>query len=128
MTQTAADNALSDSALDRLASGDAPVLETVFAMHLDALERSGLDPETYVCVRLAALVAMDAAPMSYAITFAAASDAGVSVEKAQSVLVALAPLVGTARITAAAGAILRAAMGADALAASAVPEQRTSSE
>ena len=122
MTQTAPDNAL-----DRLASGDTPVLDTVFAMHLDALERSGLDPETYVCVRLAALVAMDAAPMSYAITFAAASDAGLSVEKAQSVLVALAPLVGTARITAAAGAILRAMAGAEAL-ASAVPEQRSPSE
>src|SRR4051794_29365162 len=110
MTQTAP-----DFALDRIAQGDAPVLETVFAMQLDALERSGLDPETYVLVRLAALVALDAPPMSYAITIGAAADAGVTIERAQSVLVALAPLVGTARLTSAAGAIMRAFMGAAAL-------------
>ena len=42
MTQTAPDNALG-----RIAAGDAPVLETLLAMNLDAAERSGLDPETY---------------------------------------------------------------------------------
>ena len=40
MTQTAPDNAL-----DRIAQGDAPVLETLLAMNLDAAERSGLDAE-----------------------------------------------------------------------------------
>ena len=54
-------------------------------------------------VRLAALVAMDGPPVSYAFTIGAAADAGVTLAKAQSVLVALAPLVGTARVTAAAG-------------------------
>ena len=110
--------------LGRVAEGDLPVLETVFAMHLDALERSGLDMRTYVLTRLAALVAMDAPPASYAMTFGAADDAGVTIEEAQSVLIALAPLVGTARITAAAGNVVRAAMGISAL-ADAVPEQRT---
>jgi hypothetical protein len=64
------------------------------------------------------------------VTLALAADAGVEVEQAQSVLVAIAPLVGSARVTAAAGAIIRAVMGAGALAdavdAGAVPEQRTS--
>jgi alkylhydroperoxidase/carboxymuconolactone decarboxylase family protein YurZ len=114
-----------ETVLDRVAQGDTPVLETVFAMHLDALERSGLDEHTYVLVRLAALVAMDAPPASYAVTLAAAADSGVTVEEAQSVLIALAPLVGTARITAAAGNVVRAIMGAAAL-ADAFPEQRTS--
>ena len=68
-------------------------------MHLDALERSGLDGRTYVLTRLAALVAMDAPPASYLMTIGAAADAGVTIEEAQSVLIALAPLVGTARIT-----------------------------
>ena len=48
----------------------------------------------------------------------------MTVEEAQSVLIALAPLVGTARITAAAGNVLRAVMGISAL-ADALPEQRT---
>ena len=121
MTQTAGDHAL-----DRIAEGDTPLLETVFAMQLDALERSGLDAETYVLVRLAALVAMDGPPVSYAFTIGAAADAGVTLAKAQSVLVALAPLVGTARVTAAAGNIVRAMAGITALGESAVPEQRSS--
>jgi alkylhydroperoxidase/carboxymuconolactone decarboxylase family protein YurZ len=107
MTQTAPSHSL-----DRVAEGDAPVLETLFAMHLDALERSGLDAETYVLVRLAALVAMDGPPASYAITMAAAADAGVTLEQAQSVLIAIAPLVGTARVTSAAGGMIRALAGA----------------
>ena len=119
MTQTAPDNVL-----DRVAAGDTPVLDTVFAMHVDALERCGLDPQTYVLVRLAALVAMDGPPVSYAVTIAAAADAGVTMEQAQSVLIALAPLVGTARVTSAAGNIVRAFLGAAALAESDVPELR----
>ena len=121
MTQTAPDNALG-----RIAEGDAPVLETLLAMNLDAAERSGLDAETYLLVRLAALVAMDAAPASYLITLGAGADAGLTVEKAQAVLVAIAPVVGSARVTAAAGAIVRGVLGAEALAAQSVPEQRTS--
>jgi 4-carboxymuconolactone decarboxylase len=120
MTQTTPDHSL-----DSLAQGDAPIIETVLAMNLDALERSGLDPETYLAVRLAVLVALDAPPASYAVSLGAAADSGFTVEQAQSVLVAIAPLVGTPRITAAAGNILRAMLGIEAL-ADAVPEQRSS--
>jgi len=121
MTQTVPDNAL-----DRIAAGDAPVLETLLAMNLDAAERSGLDAETYLLVRLAALVAMDAAPVSYLITLGAAADTGLTVEQMQGVLVAIAPVVGSARVTAAAGAIVRGILGAEVLAEGIVPEQRTS--
>ena len=92
MTQTAPDDTLG-----RIAQGDAPVLETLLQMNLDAAERSGLDAETYLLVRLAALVAMDAAPVSYLITLGAAADTSLTVEKAQAVLVAIAPVVGSAR-------------------------------
>jgi 4-carboxymuconolactone decarboxylase len=119
MTTTTPDNALGP-----LAQGDAPVIETVLAMNLDAMERSGLDAETYLLVRLAVLVALDAPPVSYAVSLGAAADAGVTAEQAQAVLVAIAPLVGTPRIMAAAGNILRALLGIEAL-AEAVPEQRT---
>ena len=121
MTQTAPDNALG-----RIAAGDAPVLETLLQMNLDAAERSGLDPETYLLVRLAALVAMDAAPASYLITLGAAADTGLTVEQMQAVLVAIAPVVGSARVTAAAGAIVRGILGAEVLAEQVVPEQRRS--
>jgi 4-carboxymuconolactone decarboxylase len=121
MTQTAPDNALS-----RIAAGDAPVLETLLEMNLDAAERSGLDTDTYLAVRLAALVAMDASPVSYLITLGAAADTGLTAEKAQAILVAIAPVVGSARVTSAAGAILRGVLGAAALAEQGVPEQRTS--
>jgi 4-carboxymuconolactone decarboxylase len=121
MTQTAPDNALG-----RIAAGDAPVLETLLQMNLDAAERSGLDAETYMLVRLAALVAMDAAPVSYLITLGAGAEAGLTIEKAQAVLVAIAPVVGSARVTAAAGAIVRGVLGAAALDDAGVPEQRTS--
>jgi 4-carboxymuconolactone decarboxylase len=120
MTQTAPDNALG-----RIAAGDAPVLETLLEMNLDALERSGLDAETYLLVRLTALAAMDAAPLSYAITLGAAADTDLTVEKAQSVLIAIAPIVGSARVTAAAGAIVRGVLGAAALAEQVVPEPRS---
>ena len=121
MTQTAPDNALG-----RIAAGDAPVLEELLAMNLDAAERSGLDAETYLLVRLAALVAMDAAPVSYLITLGAAAETDLSVERIQGVLVAMAPVVGSARVTAAAGAILRGVLGAEALAESVVPQPRSS--
>jgi 4-carboxymuconolactone decarboxylase len=120
MTQTAPDNALG-----RIAQGEAPVLETLLEMNLDALERSGLDDETYLLVRLAALVAMDAAPASYLVTLGAAADSGLSGDRAQAVLVAIAPIVGSARITAAAGAIVRAVLGAAALDEQMDAEQRT---
>jgi 4-carboxymuconolactone decarboxylase len=121
MTQTVPDNALG-----RIAAGEAPVLETLLAMNLDAAERSGLDAETYLLVRLAALVAMDAAPASYLITLGAAGDTDLTVEQMQAVLVAIAPVVGSARVTAAAGAIVRGILGAEALSEQFVPEQRTS--
>ena len=121
MTQTVPENALG-----RIAAGDAPVLETLLEMNIDAAERSGLDAETYLLVRLAALVAMDAAPVSYLITLGAGAEAGLTMEKAQAVLVAIAPVVGSARVTAAAGAIIRGVLGAAALDEESIPEQRTS--
>jgi 4-carboxymuconolactone decarboxylase len=121
MTQTAPDDALG-----RIAAGEAPVLETLLEMNLDAAERSGLDTETYLLVRLAALVAMDAAPVSYLMTLGVAAEDGLTVEKMQAVLVAIAPVVGSARVTAAAGAIVRGLLGAEALAETVVPQQRTS--
>lgn len=108
-----------------IAQGEAPVLEQLVAMNLNSLASSGLDEKTYFLVRLAALVAMDAAPVSYLMNLGMAADVGVTLEEAQSTLIAIAPVVGSARVASAAGKIMRAAFGmAVAEAEAAVPEQR----
>jgi alkylhydroperoxidase/carboxymuconolactone decarboxylase family protein YurZ len=85
-----------------------PVLETIFQMNLDSLPNCSLDAKTYHLVRLAALIAVNAPPASYLTHIPLAADAGVTIEDAQGVAVAIAPLVGSPRITAAAGNVLRA--------------------
>ena len=98
----------SQSTLNSVAQGDAPVLERLIAMNLDSMENSELDPKTYFLVRIAALVAMDAAPVSYLINLGLAADVGVTLEEAQGTLIAIAPVVGSARVASAAGNVLRA--------------------
>lgn len=114
-----------EETMGSIAQGDAPVLEQLVAMNLNSLASSGLDEKTYFLVRLAALVAMDAAPVSYLMNLGMAADAGVTLEEAQSTLIAIAPVVGSARVASAAGKIMRAAFGmAVAEAEASVPEQR----
>jgi 4-carboxymuconolactone decarboxylase len=85
-----------------LAEPDAPVFETIVQMTLNTFERSGLDPETYLLTRIAALVAMDAAPASYLLNIGTADELGVPLERIRGILVAIAPVVGSARIVSAA--------------------------
>ena len=59
-------------------------------------------------VRIAALVAIDAPPVSYMLNLSAAGDLDVEVEQVQGVLAAVAPIVGTARVTSATAKIVRA--------------------
>ncbi|MGW2524182.1 carboxymuconolactone decarboxylase family protein [Streptomyces sp. NPDC001617] len=88
-----------------LAEANAPVFETLVQMTLDTFERSGLDQETYLPARIAALVAMDASAPSYLLNIGTAAEAGVPLEKIQGTLVAIAPVVGSARVVSAARAI-----------------------
>ncbi|WP_328980161.1 carboxymuconolactone decarboxylase family protein [Streptomyces canus] len=88
-----------------IAEADAPVFETLVQMTLDTFERSGLDQETYLLARIAALVAMDASAPSYLLNIGTAAEVGVPLEKIQGTLVAIAPVVGSARIVSAARAI-----------------------
>jgi alkylhydroperoxidase/carboxymuconolactone decarboxylase family protein YurZ len=94
--------------LSSVAHGDTPVLEQLALMQMDTLERSGLDSTAYHLARLAALVAMDAAPVSYLANLSVAAEDGITLEQAQGVLVAVAPIVGGARIASAAGHLLEA--------------------
>lgn len=81
-----------------LTASDRETIESVLTIQLENVEKSGLDPKTYSLVRLAALIAMDASPASFAWNIAIAMKAGVTTDEIMGVLVALAPTVGLARI------------------------------
>ncbi|WP_435136068.1 carboxymuconolactone decarboxylase family protein [Actinacidiphila sp. bgisy144] len=87
---------------------ETPVLDTLAAMTVDSLERCGLDDRTLLLTRVAALASMDAPALSYAAHLGPAAEAGLTAERVQDVLVAIAPVVGTARVMAAAANITKA--------------------
>jgi len=58
--------------------------------------------------RLAALIAMDAPPLSYVANAAAIEESGITAEEIQGVMIAVAPVVGAPRVMSAGGHILRA--------------------
>ena len=89
-------------------TSETPVLDLLASMTADSLEASNLDPETLVLVRIAALVAVGAPPVSYGLNLEAAGDVGIDAEQVRGVLAAIAPIVGTARVAAATGNIVRA--------------------
>jgi hypothetical protein len=87
---------------------DTPVLDLLAKMTADSIEATNLDAETLMLVRLAALIAVDAAPASYLMNLGMASELGVDEQAAQNVLTAVAPIVGSARVVSAAGKMVRA--------------------
>ena len=89
-------------------ANESPVLDTIAAMTLDSVERCGLDADALLMVRIAALAAVDAKPASYLLHVGPAVDAGVTIDQVQDVLVAVAPIVGTARVVSASLAITEA--------------------
>jgi hypothetical protein len=89
-------------------TSETPVLDLLASMTQDSIEASNLDSETLQLVRLAALVAVGAPPASYLLNLGAAAELDIDLEKVRGVLVAVAPIVGTARVATATGNIVRA--------------------
>jgi alkylhydroperoxidase/carboxymuconolactone decarboxylase family protein YurZ len=87
---------------------ESPILDLLASMTADSIEVSSLDAETLMLVRLAALVAVDAPPVSYLLNLGAAADLEIDAEQVRGVLAAVAPIVGTARVASATGNIVRA--------------------
>ena len=87
---------------------ESPVRDLLVSMTAESLAASDLDTETLMLVRIAALVAADAPPVSYMLNLEAARSVGIDAEKVSSVIAAIAPIVGTARVASAAGSILKA--------------------
>ncbi len=105
--------------LKSLAQGDPKVLETLAQMTVGTLERSGLDPDTYMLVRIAALISTDAAPVSYLLNLGAAGDLGIDLDRIIGTMVAVAPIIGSARVASAASKMMRAGILGAELATSA---------
>ncbi len=89
-------------------TADTPVLDTLADITAASVEHNSLAPRELMLSRIAALIAVDAAPASYLANAGAAEDSGVTADDIQGVMIAVAPVVGTARVISAGGKILRA--------------------
>lgn len=89
-------------------SADRPVLDTLTDMTKASVEHNSLSPRDFVLARVAALIAVDAPPVSWFATAAAIEESGLTAEDVQGIMIAVAPVVGGPRVAAAAGHILRA--------------------
>jgi alkylhydroperoxidase/carboxymuconolactone decarboxylase family protein YurZ len=87
---------------------DTPVLDLLARMTADSVEAADLDVETLILVRIAALVAVGAPPVSYLLNLEVAGEMGVDPDQVRAVLAAVAPIVGTARVAEATGNIFKA--------------------
>ena len=85
-----------------ISAGDMRMLDEAIGMREAEIARSGLDPRTFSLVKIAALIALDAPPASYAWQVGNALDEGASPEDVLGVLRAVAPQVGGPRVIAAA--------------------------
>ncbi|MGB7880367.1 MAG: hypothetical protein WBL31_16505 [Ilumatobacteraceae bacterium] len=73
-----------------------------------SVDSCDLDPRELMLARIAALAAVGAPPVSYLANAGTAADLGLTLEDVQGVLVAVAPIIGTALTVTAAGNIARA--------------------
>jgi 4-carboxymuconolactone decarboxylase len=90
--------------LRRLALNEEGVLSSLLGARLDGRD-DGLDDKTRALARLAALIALDSVSASYQWGVAAAHAAGATDEEILAVVVAVSPIVGSARTTAAAAEV-----------------------
>lgn len=104
-TQADVDEATRES-LFRLTSGDVDVISAGLKVREQWQQDSNLDPRTYSLCKIAALVAVDAPPASYAWQVAAALDAGATPKEILGVLRAVFPQVGGPRVIEAAPEIM----------------------
>ena len=89
-------------------TSETPVLDTLAAMTAESVARCGLDENSLIATRLAALAAVDAPAGSYLVHLGPAMEAGVTIGQVQDILIAVAPIIGTARTANAAANITEA--------------------
>jgi alkylhydroperoxidase/carboxymuconolactone decarboxylase family protein YurZ len=92
--------------LSGISAGDTTMLEQALGLREAQLARTGLDSRTFALVKIAALIALDAPPASYAWQVPNALDDGATPEDILGVLRAVAPQVGGPKVVAAAPEIM----------------------
>jgi len=91
-----------------ISAGDMQMLDQALGMREAHLASTGLDARTFALVKIAALIALDAPPASYAWQVGNALDDGATAGDVLGVLRAVAPQVGGPRVIAAAPEIMLA--------------------
>lgn len=89
-------------------STETPVLDTIIDITTASIDHNSVSPRDFMLARMAALIAVDAPPASYLANAPAFSQAGLTEKDIEGIMIAVAPVVGTPRVTSAAGQILRA--------------------
>jgi 4-carboxymuconolactone decarboxylase len=89
-------------------ASDSPILDLLTTMNQAGIEASTLDVQSLMLVRMAALVAVDAPPVSYMLNLRMAGDVDVDATQVEGMLATIAPIVGSARVASAAGKMVRA--------------------
>jgi 4-carboxymuconolactone decarboxylase len=91
-----------EETLRKLAIRDDAYIDRVLGDDRKNLDESGLDEKTHALVRVAGLIAIDAAPPSYMWTVESAFAYGATNEEIVGVLIAVMPAVGSGRVVSAA--------------------------
>jgi 4-carboxymuconolactone decarboxylase len=91
-----------EDTLRKLTIRDDAFVDSILARERENVSASGLDAKTHALVRVAALVAIDAAPPSYMNTIESGLASGATIDEIVGILVALMPAIGVARVVSAA--------------------------
>jgi 4-carboxymuconolactone decarboxylase len=100
--------AATEEILTGISGGDVGFLEEAVGLRESERESTGLDARTFALVKIAALIALDAPPASYAWQIANALEDGATAEDILGVLRAVVPQVGGPKVVAAAPEIMLA--------------------
>jgi 4-carboxymuconolactone decarboxylase len=88
--------------LRRLALRDDRYIDAVLSEERANATLAGIDPRSHALLRVAALIAVGAAPPSYMSAVQAGLEAGASYDEFVGTLIAVMPIVGVARVVSAA--------------------------
>jgi alkylhydroperoxidase/carboxymuconolactone decarboxylase family protein YurZ len=88
--------------LRRLALRDDRYISALLSEEQANITLAGIDERSHALARVAALIALDAAPASYMSAVQAGLDAGATYDEVVGTLIAVMPIVGVARVVAAA--------------------------
>jgi alkylhydroperoxidase/carboxymuconolactone decarboxylase family protein YurZ len=84
---------------------DTPLASTLLAMTAASVDRCDLSERELMIARIAALAAVGASSESYAFNAKVAALSGITVDDARDILVAVAPIIGTAHTVSAVEAL-----------------------